>query len=84
MTKLEEVAWRIYAADPAANGVVYADWLAAGGMEMARAAIEAMRVPNEAMIQAGDYDQTGGPTPTMLQVAFPLMIDAILKEEGNG
>lgn len=47
---------------------------------MARAAIEAMRVPTEAMVNAG-YDVGYSPDPLPTDLVWTAMVDAALKEQ---
>ncbi|HEY1035029.1 MAG TPA: hypothetical protein VGE09_08610 [Pseudoxanthomonas sp.] len=92
MTKLEEVARAI------AGEIDCVDWTApdntlshparlnAIALEAARAAIEAMREPTEAMYEAAilTHVRENKGIEHSPHLSWQAMIDAILKEEGNG
>ena len=77
MTKLEEVALAI--------GRVLEDAHEMACKEAARAAIEAMREPTEAMMDAGwnaqPEDDIDGPLSVSVRAPYRAMIDAALGEE---
>lgn len=86
MTKLEEVARAIHAADGGLNWETLSKPSKDLHRLWARAALEALRAPNEAMRDAGFWvafhqdNYFTGPHDTV-EGGWPAMIDAILKEK---
>jgi len=87
MTKVEGVAKAIAARD-LDEGDGFYDWFALTEevtdkyLAMARAAIDAMREPTEAMVNAG-YDVGYSPDPLPTDEVWRAMIDAALSHEGK-
>ena len=79
MTKLEQVARAIYLSDHGCDGFPnQEDAMQQAYIAMARAAVEALREPNEAMIQRGWELIRGNLRPDEI---FPHMIEVVLDEK---
>ena len=85
MTKIEEVARAICCPDGCKRGKCDAGdqeggWVLVQPHAAARAAIEAMREPSEAMMLAWLTQQEYGDSKTLMRAKHSAMIDAALKE----
>ena len=89
MTTIDTVARAMFDADSKENGLIR-DWQFEGGCHatyraMARAALQAIRVPDAGVTEAGEsaaWDKGNSmPTIRAMPIGFTAMIDAILSEQ---